>query len=148
MIDNMTDIIYVEVKDGIVVNRLLGSPGNPLTAENLFLPKYPVAMGWKQISEELFLPSTMTEEEFNILSTNTKQLINTTKEYYDTLVTSAHYADNIPAEIKEEIQRFIQNIALVQEKINIHDGWILNYLEHKHSYREPLRVRPNIEIEV
>ena len=148
MIEIMSDIVYVEVKDGIVVNRLLGSTGNPLDAENLFLLKYPVAMGWKQISEDMFIPPTMTEEEWNILSVDTKQSINTTKEYYDSLVTSAHYTNNIPAEMKEEIQRFIREFAEVHEKINIHDGWILNYLENKLSYREPLRVRPNIEIEV
>jgi len=148
MIEIMSDIIYAEVKDGIVVNRLLGSTGNPLDAENLFLLKYPVAMGWKQISEDMFIPPTMTEEEWNILSVSTKQSINTTKEYYDNLVTSAHYANNIPAEIKDEIQRFIREFAEVYEKINQHDGWILNYLENKLSYREPLRVRPNIEIEV
>lgn len=148
MIENMTDIIYAEVKDGIVVNLLLGSTGNPLDAENLFLLKYPVRMGWKQISEEIFIPSTMTEEEWNILSVTTKQHINTTKEYYDSFVTSAHYANNIPAKLKEEIQLFIREFAEVPEKINQHDGWILNYLEHKLSYQEPLRVRPNIEIEV
>jgi hypothetical protein len=148
MIDNTTDIIYVEVKDGIVVNRLLGSTGNPLDAENLFLLKYPVAMGWKQISEDMFIPSTMTEEEWNILSVKTKQSINTTKEYYDKFVLSAHYINNVPEEMKERIQTFIKEFAEVHEKINQHDGWILNYLENILSYGEPLRPRPNIEIEV
>ena len=148
MIENMQGIVYAEVKDGIVANLLLGSTGNPLDAENLFLTKYIVRMGWKQISEDMFIPSTMTEEEWNILSVTTKQHINTTKEYYDSFVTSAHYANNIPAKLKEEIQVFIREFAEVPEKINQHDGWILNYLEHKLSYQEPLRVRPNIEIEV
>ena len=145
---NMLAFTYAEVKDGIVVNLLLGSPSDPLTSENLFITKYPVKIGWKQINEELFLPPTMTEEEWNILSTNTKQLINTTKEYYDNLVASAHYANNIPSEIKEEIQEFIKKFAELHEKINEHDGWILTYLEDKFPYGEPLRVRPNLEIEV
>jgi hypothetical protein len=148
MIENMQGIVYAEVKDGIVANLLLGSTGNPLDAENLFLTKYIVRMGWKQISEDIFIPPTMSEEEWNILSVSTKQSINTTKEYYDSLVTSAHYANNIPAEMKDQIQRFVQEFAVVHEKINQHDGWILNYLENKHHYQEPLRVRPNIEIEV
>jgi hypothetical protein len=148
MIDNTTDIIYVEVKDGIVVNRLLGSTGNPLDAENLFLLKYPVAIGWKQISEDMFIPSTMTEEEWNILSVKTKQSINTTKEYYDKFVLSAHYINDVPEETKKQIQTFIKEFAEVHEKINQHDGWILNYLENILSYGEPLRPRPNIEIEV
>ena len=148
MIENMQGIVYAEVKDGIVANLLLGSTGNPLDAENLFLTKYIVRMGWKQISEDMFIPPTMTEEEWNILSVSTKASINTTKEYYDSLVTSAHYANNIPAEIKDEIQRFIREFAIVHEKINQHDGWILNYLENQFHYQEPLRIRPNIEIEV
>ena len=148
MIENNLDFIYAEVKDNIVVNLLLGSPSNPLTAENLFITKYPVRMGWKQISEEIFIPSTMTEEEWNTLSVSTKQSINSTKEYYDNLVNSAHYKNNIPEEMQATIQKFISNFAIVHEKINEHDGWILNYLEHKGQYNEPLRVRPNLEIEV
>jgi hypothetical protein len=147
MIEDISDIIYAEVKDGIVVNLLLGSTGNPLEADNLFLTKYIVRKGWKQISEEIFIPPTMTEEEWNTLSVSTKAAINSTKEYYDSLVTSAHYINNIPAEKKEEIQRFIQEFARLHKKINEHDGWILNYLELQIYYKEPFRVRPNLEIE-
>lgn len=148
MIKDMIEFIYLEVKDGVVVNRLLGSPNDPLVAENLFLQKYPVCIGWKQISEDMFIPSTMSEEEWNTLSVTTKQSINSTKEYYDNFVKSEHYKNNVPEEVQTTIQKFILDFNIVYEKINEHDGWILTYLDSQGSYAEPLRVRPNLEIEV
>lgn len=148
MIKDMIEFIYLEVKDGVVVNRLLGSPNDPLVAENLFLQKYPVCIGWKQISEDVFIPSTMSEEQWNTLSVTTKQSINSTKEYYDNFVKSEHYKNNVPEEVQTTIQKFILDFNIVYEKINEHDGWILTYLDIQGSYAEPLRVRPNLEIEV
>ena len=148
MIKDMIEFIYLEVRDGVVVNRLLGSPNDPLVAENLFLQKYPVCIGWNQINEELFLPPTMTEEQWNTLSVTTKQSINSTKEYYDNFVKSEHYKNNVPEEVQTTIQKFILDFNIVYEKINEHDGWILAYLDHIGDYSEPLRVRPNLEIEV
>jgi hypothetical protein len=147
MFKDMIEFIYLEVKDGVVINRLLGSPNDPLTAENLVLQKYPVCIGWKQIGEDMFIPSTMTEEEWNILSVKTKQSVNSTKEYYDNFVKSEHYKNNIPEEVQATIQKFILDFNIVHEKINEHDGWILIYLDQG-QYSEPLHVRPNLEIEV
>jgi hypothetical protein len=148
MFEKGSNLIYLEVTDGIVTNRLLGSPTNPLTAENLFIEDYPVKMGWKQINQDTFIPSEMSEEEWTTLVNNTKEQINSTKQYYDNLVNSSHYQNNLSEEVKEQVQDFISRFNVVHEKINEHDGWILEYMEHEVSYREPFFVRPNIENEV
>ena len=148
MFENLTNLTYLDVVDGIVVNRLLGSPSNPLTAENLFIETYPVKIGWKQISQDTFIPQEMTEEEWNILVNNTKTQINSTKEYYDNLVKTTHFENNIAEDLKEQVRDFISKFNLVHQKINEHNGWILLYLEFKLAYTEPLSVRPNIENEV
>ena len=145
--ENQPNLIYVEVVDGIVVNRLLGNDADPLTAENLFIQPYPVKIGWKKINENLYLPPEMTEEEFNTLVNQYKPKINNAKEYYDNLVNSTNYQNNISNELKERVTDFITKINLVHEKINQHDGWILLYVEHKTYYSEPFSVRPNIENE-
>jgi len=141
------NLVYLHVENDVVVNRLLG---NPVAAapENCYVQTYPVYPGWKKINEDTFIPSEMTEEEFNTIADATKQEIIETKEYYDNLVASSHYQNNLSDEVKLSVDLFVSNFNFVYEKINQHKGWAIEYLQQKLSYGEPFTVRPNIENEV
>ena len=147
MLVENTQLIYLEVNDGIVVNRLLGNPVGS-RPENCYVETYPAYPGWKQINEDTFIPSDMTEEEFETLANSTKQEISETKQYYDNLFASSHYQNNLTNEIKNAVDLFISNFNFVYEKVNQHKGWTLAYLDKKIYYGEPFSVRPNIENEV
>lgn len=147
MIEFDLPFIYNEVKDGIIVNRLVGT--SAYKHEEWIKEEYPTAIGWKQIEENLFVPPHMSKEQFDALYSSNLAELEEKQTYYNKLINSTHYKEKLTEDIRKQVMEFYNLLETITQKVKENKGWVISYEEEKgRSLAEPFRLRPNLENEV
>jgi hypothetical protein len=142
-------LTYLVVENKTIVNLAVGTADTSF--EDWIKQTYPVQIGWIYNEEaSAFIPADMTFEQFDILKSNTLSYCYEQKNYYDILVASQHFTNNLNETKQKEVNSWLEfinkKITLIENEPGYATSYHLNMVDE--YLAEPFSIRPNIENEV
>lgn len=134
---------YLLVKNGIVINRIVGNLDVSYDSELQCIPEdYRVDIGWKfNEKHQVFTDPSWTDETWENYVVVIKSEVQNKLDYYTNLRNN--HLDKFEESTKMDIKNYQEELIVLNEKINLN-----NWAVYLHIPAEPLTVRPNLDNEV